>query len=592
MDTRLPPRPTCRRRTAFFEVLTGLVHPALPALALTALALTGCVGRLEGTATPGTPGAPSDPPPTPTEPGGHDAPPTRDLGAQPLSVAEACAAPSLGSTELRRLTRTEYGYAISDLLGVSSSLAATMVDDERSDGQREGLTRGFFVGPEVSLTLATQYLDVATDAATEAAPRLAAECARADASCAAELATRLGRRALRRPLEAAERDELVALYEAGRAIGDHETGIQLLLEGLLSAPELVYHLEGLEQDPGAVVQLDGFEVAARLSFLLWRSIPDDALLDAAEAGELDASAGITAQARRLMADERFDRAIQDFHRQWSRTERLATLTRNAELFPEFTPELRDSMVRSLEAYLRDAVRSGTFEGLLTSNEMYVDQHLGPIVGVASSSEELERVEIDGTERAGILGQPGLMAALAYGNQTDPVHRGVFVAQRIVCRDLEAPPFAFSLPEPTAEVSGTLREQFEALHLREGCASCHGIIDPLGFGLDDLDPLGRHRTHERGHALDVSGTLPSEVGLEHRDFSGAAGLAYKLADSEVVTECYARQWSRFALRRQEAAGDACTVALGYEALRDGSIADMIVALVTSPSFVQRRLPAAP
>ncbi|AKF11480.1 DUF1592 domain-containing protein [Sandaracinus amylolyticus] len=514
----------------------------------------------------------------------------RGLGDRGGGGPATCGTPAVAPSAITRLTRTEYDYAIEDLLGDTSRPAREFAPDD--------ITTGFEVGGAVSPLLVEQYLDAATSTAERATADLDAltGCAAGEA-CASEFIERFGRRAYRRPLTSEESASLRALYREGAALGDHRTGIQVVLEAILVSPSFLYHVEGAEPDaaPGAVMPLSGHEIASRLAFFLWRSVPDEELLDAAEAGELDDPANVEMQARRMLEDARAARGLHDFTRQWLDLDRLGTIEKDSAIHPEFDRALASDMRASIEAYVDAMLRDGgDFDALLVGDgTAYVNERLAPIYGLTGiTGEELRAVEIDPSQRGGLLTQPGLLALLAKSNQSDPIHRGIFVRQRLLCQQLPPPPADVDTTPPDLMPGLTTRERFGEHRENPSCAACHSLIDPIGFGFEGYDAIGRFRATEEGQAIDASGEIVSG-GDASGAFDGVIELSERLAASETVHECIARQWFRYAIGRIETAQDRCSTDAIDDAFSESGhdVRELVVALVTSDAFTHRRIPEA-
>lgn len=532
--------------------------------------LSACTGTIGGGVDP------DDPPPTE---GPHTPTP-------PPPAADACATPDTSPSVVTHLSRTEYGYAVEDLLGVPA-LASRLSRDEWTDGLRDGITRGFLVGAYVSPVLAEQYVELAHEVAIDAVEATTTSCEAVDESCARDVIRRLGPRAFRRPVSTEQEEELLSLYRLG-AEESPRRGIQMVLEGLLTSPEFLYHVEALDAADGARVVLSGYERAARLSFFLWRSVPDDTLLEAARTGALDRADGVAEQTRRMMMDARFDRAVREFYEQWAGLRFLDGAVRDAELYPELTDVRRDALRDSFARFAVEVSRGARFEDVFRSPVLFTSPELDAIVEGPAASGVGERRTSD--VRRGVLGQPAFLAAHAHHDQTDPIRRGLFVRQRVLCQPLE-PPAGLALPPPPEREPGlTTRERFAEHRENEACAGCHAMMDPVGFGLEAFDAVGRFRTHEDGLRIDTRGEL-ARADVEV-DFDGLEQLSARLASSELARACFARQWLHFALAREETDADACAVARGYEAARDATFDELVVALTTSPSFLERRIPRAP
>jgi hypothetical protein len=498
-----------------------------------------------------------------------------------------------------RLTRVEYDHTVRDLLHVGSTPAAGFAAD---DG-----TIGFEVGGNVSPLLAEQYVDAALSLADAAAADPAAvdaalgRCPTSGAeaeACVRAFLERFTRLAFRSEVETREVDELVALYREGVRIDGHRGGLTAAFAGVLASPRFLYHRESEPAgEPGTVGPVDGYTVASRLSYFFWRSMPDEALLDAAEAGELADADQVEAAARRMIEDPRFERGTHDFVRQWLGLDGLSRLTKDTRIVPGWSTDLRASLRTSLDAFVDHVMEEeeGSFEALMTSNVVFADEPLATALGEPFASVDpetgLARITLPSEERAGLLTQPALLALLAKPNQSDPIHRGVFVRTRVLCDVLEAPPNDVDLTPPDLDPSLTTRQRFDMHRTEPTCAACHTLIDPIGYGFEHYDALGSYRERENDLAIDARGEV-IEGGDASGEFDGAVELAHQLAASRRVQQCMARQVFRFATGRIEQRGDTCsTRALDGAFRRSGlDVRELMVAVARTDAFRMRRAQA--
>ena len=411
-------------------------------------------------------------------------------------------------------------------------------------------------------------------------------------ACGLALADTLGERAFRRPLSSDERALVHAAFEEGARTSFWE-GVRSVIELVLQSPQLLYVVETgtpVDGHPGFYA-LDDWELATRLALLAWEAPPDDALIEAARSGELARPEVLRAHAERLFADPRARATVQRFTRQWLELDEVALITRPAELFPEFTPALRDAMVEETRLFLEDTIweSGGGVRELLTSRRSVVTPELASIYGVATTAEGPARIELP-AERRGLLTQPGILAAHSQSNQTSPVQRGVFVLERLLCVDLPPPPDSVPIVPPSVEdtdpsMPRTTRERWAAHSDEPACAGCHTQIDPVGFTFEAFDGIGRHRTEERGLPIDTVGGVPTH-GLADGSIAGAAAMAEALADLPETADCLARQWLRFGLGRLERDTDAAALEVLGESLETDGILAMLVALVDTDAFRHR------
>lgn len=541
------------------------------------LLLAGCLGSLEsGPAGPvGSSRVPVDPP---------------IVACDPAEVRPD------GAT-LRRLTPTEHRNTLRDLFPGVALPAITLAPDSIVGGfdNQEG-------GQTVSSLLTEQYHRAAGDVARAASAALDAwaPCTTDDAACAARIAETLAMRAQRHPLDAEERALYVDFVETARVELGLADAVSMLIEALLQTPRFLYRPElgdGALGAPEGLVALDGFEAASRLSYFLWRTMPDTALWDAAAAGELATPEGLEAHARRMLDDPRAHETIADLHAQWFQLRALDDVALDPALFPGWGEPMRADLRASAERFLDDAFwEEGSVEALFGGSYGYVNDRLAPVLGVAPpGSDSLVRVELDPAQRAGILTQPGWLAYHAKPAVHSPIFRGVFVLEHVVCSPTPpAPPGADAMSEPLPpDVVVNTRERTERSHTGR-CASCHQRIDGAGFLFERYDALGRFRDTEHDLPIDASGVLLG-AGDADGPLDGAIELADRLGQSRQVRECVSRHYLRYALGRGTAGdGDRCQIAALADGLdaTSGDPRELVIAIATSPSFRYRTLESAP
>lgn len=350
----------------------------------------------------------------------------------------------------------------------------------------------------------------------------------------------LGRRLFRRPLASTEVTRYVEIWALGPELVTERSGdaasLTFTVQAMLQSPNFLYRDEQgapSEADP-AIFELDGWALASRLSYTLWDSTPDEELLAAAEEGELDSSAGVRAQAERLLADDRARAAILRFHHQLYQFDLYRE--RGGAIYEE-------AALRFVEDVVLEG--SGGIRELLTSNVAYVNADLAGAMGLEGDfGGELERVTVDDPARSGFLTQPGFLVAKSGG--TAPIHRGVFVTKRVMCVPLGAQQVFTS---PTYDASASRRDQIT--ELTGACGStCHAPnINALGFAFEGFDDLGASRTHEEFSGLPVVTTSQYDFGNGgETEFDGAAELAQIAADSRRAHECYSRNWLEYVMGR--------------------------------------------
>lgn len=471
-------------------------------------------------------------------------------------------------TRLVRLTHRQYDNTVRDLLGV---------DDAPSIGfQKDPTFQGFdnnAVGLWVNDRLGRDYRRAAEELAAKAVTspqRLAAlmpGCSDASPECGKQFVQRFGRLAWRRPLDADEQTALEALFARGPELLEGEHGAfaksaQLVIEAALQSPNFLYRPEVSSGAPaGGAIALSPFELASRLSYLLWNSTPSPSLLDLAEAGGLQTPEQVRAQALAMLDDPRARSVVDTFHHQWLDLDHYENITRDETLYPAFTAEVPAMMQEETRHFVRDVVLSAKapFRALFDASHTFVNQQLAPFYGAGGSfaPDRFDRVELDPKQRKGLLTQLGFLASHAYTRTDSPIHRGVFVIRKVLCQVIPNPPGNIdpNLPALSATIK-TTRQQVDAHTSPVSCSGCHTRINGIGFGFSNYDAAGQYRTTENGEPVDATGAI--DLDGERRTFSSGVELAALVAGSTEARTCYSLNWVRYAFGRQDAEEDACAI----------------------------------
>ena len=417
-----------------------------------------------------------------------------------------------------------------------------------------------------------------------ATPREAEPCARTILGTLAE-------RAYRRPVTEADLDELMRLYAAGRRDGDFEAGIELALEGLLAAPGFVFSIEHdpVDTRPGMVYPLSDLDLASRLSFFLWKSLPDDALRAAAEGG-LGDPAVLTGEARRMLADPRASRWINDFAEQWLTVRNLQAHQPNHDLFPHFDDTLRDAMATETALFFESQVREDrSVLELLRADYTFLNEPLARHYGVPGVyGSHFRRVPVTDPARRGLLGQGSILTVTSYATRTSVVLRGKWVLETLLSAPPPPPPP--DVPDLEENVRGkapqSLRERMERHRESPVCATCHAPMDPFGFALENFDATGRWRDTDAGAAIDVTTTLADGGTID-----GPEGLQqYLLSRRDEFLRTVAEKLLSYALGRSLEYYDAPAVRqIVREAARDDyRWSSLVLGVVRSVPFRMRRV----
>ena len=508
---------------------------------------------------------------------------------QPL----ACEGTQPGTATLRLLTRTQYDNTLLDLLGDSTHPAQTFPPEHRVENFENNaethqanpllVEKYWGAAREVSARAVTERLDTI------------APCAEGSSlACVDSFLTSFGKRAFRRPISPEEAQTYRKLYEKAEPTLGYATAIGLVLEAMLQSPQFLYRVEApiaATPETGAI-PLGGFELASRLSYFLWNSMPDDELFRAADAQELITPAEVEAQARRMLTSPKARAMVTDFHRQWLDLDRFDGLARDDVNLPDIdSDELTDSWKQSLLSYV-DFVYwdgGGKLKDLFTSDLMFVDPALAGIYGVTAPAEGTFAGVAQPGQRAGLLTQPALMALLSHADQSSPIQRGVFVRSQILCDPPDPPPPTVDNTPPDPDPSLTTRERFKVHTANAVCAQCHELIDPLGFGFENFDHFGRFRSEENGLLVDASGAVvDSPDPAIDGPFTTPFELAERLGSSQTVLNCLSTHWYRFAMGRVETESDSCSLdqAKTRFVSTGGDLRELLVALTLTDAFLYR------
>jgi hypothetical protein len=410
-------------------------------------------------------------------------------------------------------------------------------------------------------------------------------------SCADTFVRTFGARLYRSRLsDEADVSKHLALYDAGSATS-FAHGMELLLRGMLQAPRFLYRVElGTDSRVSKhAVKLSGHELATRLSYLLWNSPPDDRLIAAAEAGELDTTEGVTRQLDWMLEDPRGATALRRFLLQWLRLAELDNVVKDSSRFPEWErPELKDALRAQAEHFLDYVLNEAgaDLSTLLTSPTVFSNATLNSYYG-AGAGTTFEAVDVPEGRSAGILTLPALLALLAKPDESSPIYRGKFVREALLCQSLPKPPADVPKP-PEVQAGVTTRERLRQHEIDPDCSTCHKLMDPIGFGFEHFDALGRYRNDDGDRPVDAQGELFG-AGAAAGAFDGVSELASKLASSPDVETCLVRQWFRFSLNRFERSVDDPVVDRLVKAFHDqgGDLTGLPRAMISSNAFLYLR-----
>jgi Protein of unknown function (DUF1592)/Protein of unknown function (DUF1588)/Protein of unknown function (DUF1587)/Protein of unknown function (DUF1595)/Protein of unknown function (DUF1585) len=500
---------------------------------------------------------------------------------------------------VRRLTHSQYNNTVRDLLGDSSRPAQRFPPEDYVDGFKNQLrhqsmppllVEGYSTAAEKLAANAFRAGDV--NGLIPCKPQSAV-----DIKCRDQFVKSFGLRAFRRPLRDAELQKYAAAFSLqARATGKFLEGARVVVEAMLQSPKFLFHTEA-----GADGRSVDYAIASRLSYFLWDTMPDKKLLEMAGRGALRSPSAREREARRLLASPQAAEALDEFFNQWLRFDRVLNASKERRRFPEFTPEMAAGMVEETRRLLQHlSSTNGNFMELLTADYGFLSSDLASMYRLPAPATQfaLVRFPLD-ARRAGLLGQGSFLAATAGPAETSPTARGIFVREQLLCQHVPPPPpnVNTTLPEPTEGKPLTHRQRLAAHVENAACASCHRLMDPIGFGLESFDAIGRWREKEiifiaadtpRGQPKKID--LPLETGgeiagLPNSAFNDAKQLGGILAASPVCQECIVRQIFRYAYGRLETAADQETIHQLFMAFRDAGFhfQELLIGLVKSQEF---------
>lgn len=356
-----------------------------------------------------------------------------------------------------------------------------------------------------------------------------------------EFCHKFAERAFRRPLSDLERELYVDRQFAG--MDDPAVAVKRSVLLVLKSPRFLY--QNLEDEV-----VDGYDIAARLSFALWDSLPDDELLSAAREGRLATREQVVAQAERMAKDIRAQAKLREFLAQWLKLDHIQELSKDPQQFADFNPQIASDLRTSLDLMIDEVITSDAadFRTLLTGDELFLNGRLAKFYGAELPEEaDFQKVKLEPDARAGVLTHPYLLAGFAYTSTSSPIHRGVFIARSVLGRSLRPPPEAVSPLAPDLHPDLTTRERVILQTQAEMCMSCHNLINPLGFTLEHFDAVGRYRKEEKGKPIDASGSYLARTGEEAK-FAGVRDLARYLADSPETHTALSEQLFHYLIKQ--------------------------------------------
>jgi hypothetical protein len=548
---------------------------------------SGCTGQVENSGRPGAGGTGNVG--AAGAGGGDVTPPGGGAGG---SVTPGVDAP--GRAAFRRLNRFEYNNTVRDLLGDTTAPANGFPPDADS------AKSGFLAGGTVAHADASHLLEASEALADAASKKLDTllpckplpTAAAAQDACAKDFIVQFGKRAFRRPLSADEVAGLNGFYAAQRMANpaDFAGAIRLVISAVLMSPQFLYRWEVTPKTAikeGGLVRYNSWEMASRLSYLVWGSMPDDVGFGLAEKNQLSSADQVDAEVRRLLKDPRAKEAIADFVTQWLGVNDVKSAAKDTKVYASFTNELAASMTAETAAFAAHAIieGDGKLSTIFTSSDSYLDANLGKLYGMpAVTSPTVSPTKLNPAERAGILTQASFLTVHASSDESNPVKRGKLIADRIVCTEPLPPPDVVpQLKDPAPNIS--VRERFE-MHDKDPCAAaCHLMFDPIGYAFENYNGIGAYQTMDGGKPVNAAGAIELDNGM--KSFKNAIELQAHFARSKQVSDCLGRQFLRYALRRRETPGDEASLAAALATFaKDSNLRELIVALTKTKVFTHR------
>jgi hypothetical protein len=505
---------------------------------------------------------------------------------QAIAQSQLCTAKTVGvRAPMRALTPVQFEKSITALFdghvsapkGYPSQVGASLTGYS-TDASLNTLSGGFAEGlntvaEEIGLSVVDHLSEILSCASS------------ANRACATQFVDTYAARAFRRPLPKDEQSALLALYD--EAIADHgDFGVAIgeLAAAIVQHPLFVY-LPELGALEGTQRKLDDYELASRLSFMLWNSPPDAELLQAAAAKKLGSTEGLNAQTARMLKDARFSDVLRGFVREWLGFKDLAADAKDKAKYPSFDAELASAMNEELDRFVSLAVGKGPggFQALIAGRDTFVNPNLAALYGITPPASGWKQVTL-GEDRLGILGRAGVLAHFAGPTEPSHVRRGKVVRTAMLCDKVPVPPPGAAAMQPSYPAeANTRRKRSAILQQTSPCGGCHKQLDPIGLAFDDFDAIGKRISG----TVDLSGNILGDEEMGGT-FTGSRELSQRMSESDQVKECMGRQWFRYAYGRVEESADACSFAHMATDLgkTNGDLRSLFASATAAPGFRYR------
>jgi len=467
----------------------------------------------------------------------------------PLDLSCDKDSPLYGPRILRLLTAREYQRTITSLTGITTDVVSDFPKELRSHGFDNQEANGLITDAH-----AEAHYRAAKIVSSTMIKKLSSyvSCSQRDASCAGEFIRSFGKKAWRGPINQEESAKLLTLFQSGANFDD---GLERVIQGMLMAPRFLYRFE-LGELNGSYYELSSWEMAQAISYMFWGMPPDDQLMALADAGKLTDKATIAAEAKRLWKDARAKENLGYFASSWLGTESVLGVNKDAILFPSFDSSLRRKAYNETNDFFTHVVadKNGSFADLFQSEYTIGDGALSSLYdGVPTGGF----IRYRSPERRGLLGHASILATYAGNDNSEPIKRGVFVLERLLCQVVPPPPPSLKITPPPRDPNASVRERFASHSTNPSCAICHTRIDGIGFGMEDMDAIGRFKQSDAGRPVDARGIVFGPGG-EKNAFEGTAALGRFLATSAQAESCMSKQVYRFAAGQDNDKKIACAV----------------------------------
>ncbi|MEW5978312.1 MAG: DUF1592 domain-containing protein [Acidobacteriota bacterium] len=507
-----------------------------------------------------------------------------------------------GTPVSRRLTHSQYNRTVRDLLGELTQPANRFPQEDFVNGFRNQVDAQS-IPPLLSEAYSKTAEKIAQNAYRRGVFQPDRSCSkneRRDSACAEAFIRTFGLKAFRRPLTQEEYERYRLLYrQEQKRTGEPARGRQIVAETMLQSPNFLFRIER-----GSAGPWKSYEMASRLSYFLWDTMPDESLYEAAKAGRLSRSGDVEREARRMLEDPRSRQALDEFVWQWLRFDRLLSATRERKTFPEFNSEMAAAMAEETRRLISHVVWDDrNFLEIFTADYSFVNSELAELYRIPKPAEEFGRIGIPaGSGRAGLLGQASFLTLTSKPAETSPTARGLFVREQFLCQKVPNPPPGtnMNLPPPSKTAPLGVRDRLEQHQNNPSCARCHSLIDSIGFGFEKFDAIGKAREKEiiklsasYQERKDQPETVEIEIqpagvikGIPDSSFHSPGELGRILASTAACHDCIVKQVFRYALGRPEEPEDEPTLERVRQVFRNSGFRfqELLVALVTSEAFL--------